>query len=142
VRDVEAARDFLRAGIAEGGVQIEPNVDIEKEYALHAMLAPDGSTERGRLLEQRSDAHGAWIESRPIDAPDLERRLVEEIDRVATALHAAGYFGPFGVDAFAYAGGFQPRSEINARYSMAFALGFQGKSWPASPSSSLSASSR
>jgi hypothetical protein len=40
------------------------------------------------------------------------------------------YFGPFGVDAYTYRArdgrlGLQPRSEINARYSMGFAAGFK-----------------
>jgi hypothetical protein len=48
---------------------------------------------------------------------------------VGRALFAAAYFGPFGVDGFVYRdhdGGLrlQPRSEINARYSMGFAIGF------------------
>ena len=52
--------------------------------------------------------------------------LVPEAERVAAALSAAGYFGPFGVDAYTYRerGGaiaLQPRSEINARYTMGFA---------------------
>ena len=55
--------------------------------------------------------------------------LTTELARVAGALCAAGYFGPFGLDAYTYRGGdgivcLQPRSEINARYSMGFALGF------------------
>jgi hypothetical protein len=48
-----------------------------------------------------------------------------EVERVATALHAAAYFGPFGIDAYEYRVGVElrlnPRSEINARYSMGFA---------------------
>ena len=48
---------------------------------------------------------------------------------MAGALLPAGYFGPFGVDAYTYRGRagasvFQPRSEINARYSMGFAAGW------------------
>lgn len=60
---------------------------------------------------------------------DLEQRLLAEAHRVAAALSAVGYFGPFGVDAYTYEQPgstvmLQPRSEINARYSMGFAVGF------------------
>ena len=51
--------------------------------------------------------------------------LLAEAHRVAEALFAADYFGPFGVDAYFYRDRgdirLQPRSEINARYSMGFA---------------------
>ena len=55
--------------------------------------------------------------------------MAGEAERVARALSGAGYFGPFGVDAFTYRDRVgnvcvQPRSEINARYTMGFAVGF------------------
>ena len=51
--------------------------------------------------------------------------LAGEIEKTAAALHAAGYFGPFGIDAFRYrlpGGGeaFNPRCEINARFTMGY----------------------
>src|SRR5690606_24295604 len=56
-----------------------------------------------------------------------ESALGREAERVGRSLHAAGYFGPFGVDAFAYVVGrlrhFNARSEINARYTLAYATG-------------------
>jgi hypothetical protein len=132
----EADLAFLRAGMDEGGVQIEPNVVLGIEYAIHGMLAPDGSAELGVLVKQRCDARGAWLSSEPITAPtaeeiDLAAKLAEEAARVARALAAAGYFGPFGIDAYRYrgeSGGWeiQLRSEINARYSMGFAVGLPG----------------
>jgi hypothetical protein len=54
--------------------------------------------------------------------------LVSGAEGVAAALNAARYFGPFGVDAYTYrerpdgAIALQPRSEINARYTMGFAV--------------------
>ncbi len=136
------ARDlaFLRAGLARGGLQIEPNVAIDDEYALHGLIAEDGSSHLGRLVRQRCDARGAWLATEPIPLPHegpgdlsgpagIARRLAEESRAVAGALFRAGYFGPFGVDAYTYRGRsgelcFQPRSEINARYSMGFTVGF------------------
>jgi hypothetical protein len=126
------ALGFVQAGLALGGVQIEPNVRIAAEYAQHGVLAGDGSIDLGAPVRQRCDAHGAWLASEPVpvaDLGDLTDRLDEECRRVAHALLTAGYFGPFGVDAFTYRGRagallFQPRSEINARYSMGFAAGW------------------
>ena len=128
----DRALGFVQAGLSLGGVQIEPNVRIAQEYAQHGVLGADGSIVLGAPVRQRCDAHGAWLASEPVavtDLGDLAARMDEECRRVAGALLAAGYFGPFGVDAFTYgdrAGAlrFQPRSEINARYSMGFASGW------------------
>jgi len=128
----DAERAFLRSGVAEGGVQIEPNVAIDAEYALHGQLAVDGALATGAIVTQRCDDRGAWLKTERVDprhAPDAALALDEEVRRVAFALKQAGYFGPFGVDAYRYrdregALRFQPRSEINARYSMGFAIGF------------------
>jgi hypothetical protein len=123
---------FVRAGLAEGGVQIEPNVAIVEEYAIHGMLA-DGAVRLGAVMRQLCDAQGAWIATEAIAAAAgteaIAERLVAEAGTVAEALARAGYFGPFGVDAYTYrdeGGGtlLQPLSEVNARYSMGFAAGF------------------
>jgi hypothetical protein len=130
----EGALAFLRVGLAKGGVQIEPNVAIETEYAIHGMLAQSGSVVLGALVRQRCDPHGAWLATEPIADPrerqeEVAERMTEEARTVARALAGAGYFGPFGVDGYAYrdrAGvlRLQTRSEINARYSMGFATGW------------------
>lgn len=128
-----ADTSFVEASLSrDGGVQIEPNVRIVTELGLHGLLAEDGACSAGRLVRQRSDAHGAWIATEPLRAGDEawvhEPALREELSRVGTALHRASYFGPFGVDAFVYLGPgdqqvLQPRSEINARYSMGWPVG-------------------
>ena len=129
-----AALRFVEAGLAGGGLQIEPNVAIDAEYAVHGFIGEDGALALGALVRQRCDARGAWVATEPI-APgqealgDIGDRMAEEAGRVAAALAAAAYFGPFGVDGYTYrdrAGALhlQPRSEINARYSMGFATGF------------------
>jgi hypothetical protein len=126
-QDLAQLESWLRAG---AGVQIEPNVAIESEYAMHAWLRADGSFVTGEIVQQRCDARGAWVATERIAAPAtlVQEGLAAEVDRVAIALHAAGYFGPFGIDAYTYrdekgALAFQPRSEINARYSMGFSVG-------------------
>lgn len=128
---------FVRGGLEEGGVQIEPNVAIAKEYALHAMLAADGALEVGSLVEQRCDARGAWLSTQPVARGDsrteaeqeIDDRLREQAARAGEALSREGYFGPFGIDAYTFRDELgdvhlHPASEINARYSMGFALGF------------------
>ena len=132
---------FLRAGLSEGGVQIEPDVTIVDEFAIHGLLQPGGALTLGPVVKQRCDARGAWVSSEPIEPQRTPEGLVPEAERVAAALSAARYFGPFGVDAYTYrvrpsagvteillgsegdgAIALQPRSEINARYTMGFAL--------------------
>jgi hypothetical protein len=127
---------FVRRGLAAGGVQLEPQVSIEAEYALHGFVAGDGAVRTGALVRQRCDARGAWLATEPVDAAEgagvlagVRDRMGGEVTRVAAALVAAGYAGPFGVDGYLYRGRegalcLQPRSEINARYSMGYAIGF------------------
>lgn len=115
---------FVRASLATAGVQIEPDVAIETEYAVHGSIAEDGAWTLGALVRQRCDAHGAWRATEAIEGepPPQHDALLQEADRVGAALVRAGYFGPFGVDSFTYQSGgrlvLQPRSEINARLSM------------------------
>ena len=55
--------------------------------------------------------------------------MVRALGASAQALSAAGYFGPFGIDGFRYrdaqgrGGRLQSMGELNARFSMAWALG-------------------
>jgi hypothetical protein len=113
----------------EGGVQIEPNLVIERELGQHALLHEDGRYEKGALVVQECDAHGQWIRTSVGHEDDWAHAaaIERELNTVASALHSAGYFGPFGIDAFVHQNGFQPRSEINARYSMGFAVGFAAR---------------
>lgn len=131
----EADRAFLRSAIAsEGGVMIEPEVAIVRELGLHGILSGEGAVRLGRLVSQECDAHGQWLATTLAEDVDVTTReaITSEAKQVAAALHAAGYWGPFGIDAFLYrdasdgAVRLQPRSEINARYSMGFALGLDG----------------
>jgi hypothetical protein len=128
---------FLRAGMTEGGVQLEPNLSIDAEYGIHGMIDAEGETSLGVLVRQRCDARGAWLATEPVRSPtqhdlDIAAALRAEAERVAGALAKSGYFGPFGVDSYVYRSengnlDIQVRSEINARYSMGFAIGFDGR---------------
>jgi hypothetical protein len=61
----------------------------------------------------------------------LLRKEMDALDEVfrdtAEGLRGAGYFGPFGVDGYVWdddgARRVQPRSDVNARYSMGWAVG-------------------
>lgn len=121
---------WLEASLALGGLQVEPLVQRTLDVGLHGELRRDGSLLRGRATVQEVDDSGAWRGTRLAAAQELSAAelsaLDEQLSLTARALIGAGYFGPFGIDAFRYGdGAFQPRSEINARYSMGWAVGMQ-----------------
>ncbi len=120
-----AERSF-RAG---AGLQVEPWLPRGRDYALHGYITPDGRIHRGPLMRQECDAMGRWERSRQAEAGELDPAflalLAREFEAAAQALSRIGYFGPFGLDAFEYTDAegklaFQPRSEINARFSMGY----------------------
>jgi len=127
----ESERSWIRASLrAQGGLQVEPELTILLDVSIHGELEVNGRWMLGvpTIAELR---HGAWVTSRPAARHELssgeESALLAEAERSAQALHAAGYFGPFNIDAFRYASdagpGFCARCEINARYSMGYAVG-------------------
>jgi hypothetical protein len=128
-----ADRAWVRASLRGGeGLQVEPWVARDADFALHGRLAEGGALRLGRPTVQSCDRFGAWTASAPASEADLstEERaaLLASAETAAHALAALGYFGPFGVDAYRWRDGdgatrFQPRSEVNARYSMGWAMG-------------------
>lgn len=124
----EADRAWIAAALARGGLQVEPWYRVQAEFALHGWLARDGTLRQGRLCRQVVDAQGSWLESAAADARELDAAEASELraafERAARALRAAGYHGPFGIDAFRHAEGFRALSELNARHSMGWAVGF------------------
>src|SRR5262249_10893998 len=88
----EADWSFLRAAISEGGVELEPNVEIVRELGLHGWIALEGPVRFGRIVQQRCDVRGQWLESsvaRDVDA-EVEQAIRDEGHRVADALRAKG----------------------------------------------------
>lgn len=131
----EATRRWAEAALRGGeGLQVEPLVERFGDFAIHGLLGRDGALRLGHPTVQRCSALGSWESSERADGEllDGERRaLEEEARRVAEALEKIGYFGPFNLDAFAWKGDdggrrFNPRCEINARYSMGWAVGLGG----------------
>lgn len=120
---------FVRRSFARGeGLQVEPWLARTHDFAQHGYLLRSGNLLVGAALAQECDARGAWLSSRALPAgalADHEARALEEsVHDAGRALAHAGYFGPFGIDAYRYVEGgvarFQPRSEINARFSMGY----------------------
>ncbi len=128
-----ADQAWIDASLRSGdGLQVEPWVERQLDCALHGWLEEDGPCTWGQVTVQEVDAYGAWQSSVVAQAGILSETehalMLSEAERAARALHGAGYFGPFGIDAFRWIGSagevhFQPRSEINARYSMGWATG-------------------
>lgn len=131
-----ADRLWVDAALRSGdGLQVEPFVARELDCALHGLIGPDDMVVLGQPTMSLIDDAGTWLSSVPAPPGALtahERSALETAAReTAQALIQAGYFGPFGLDAFRWrdaSGGlhFQPRCELNARYSMGWAVGMTG----------------
>jgi len=127
----EGTLRWVRSSLASGhGLVAEPFVAIEVEWVVHGLVTSAGEVRTAAPRVQRTDA-GAWTETR-VPGPqeltaDEAHALAREIRRVGLALADAGYFGPYGIDAYRWLDGtetahLQPRSEINARYTMGWAV--------------------
>lgn len=123
---------WLADGLRQGGFLAEPWLELRAELGLHGLLEADGRLALGHVCVQRTDAFRAWVSTRRAGeddlAPAFSAALRERAESVAAALSGAGYFGPFGIDAYLYAdasGGLRlnPLSELNARYSMGYPIG-------------------
>jgi hypothetical protein len=128
-----ADRVWIDAAVRSGdGLQVEPLVARELDCGLHGWLEPDGALSLGEPTVQRVDASGRWLSTERASSTALDPAEREELEQsaraTAQALTRVGYFGPFGLDAFRWrapdgATHFQPRCELNARYSMGWAIG-------------------
>lgn len=123
---------WIANSFADDGLLVEPYVDRVADLGLHGWISPNGALTLGALTAQVCDARGAWVTTaraaqNTLGDKDMDL-LNESVEGTAAALWAAGYHGPFGVDAYVWRderGGarLQPRSEVNARYSMGWAVG-------------------
>jgi hypothetical protein len=129
-------RAFLTDDELGLGVVLEPDVAITLEVSQHGWLAADGGLTLGWPCVQRVE-RGRFDAVRVALPGEVEEHeqaaLRDAAQRLAQALHREGYFGAFGVDAYRYddAGGvsrWNPCGELNARYTMGYALGMAGVS--------------
>ncbi|MCC6810932.1 MAG: hypothetical protein IT381_26115 [Deltaproteobacteria bacterium] len=124
---------WIAASLREDGLVVEPLVTPSLEVSVHGFVTKDGACALGRICVQATNGRGVFRSARLADRADLRtdeaRALLIAAERTAAALRDTGYFGPFGIDGYRYERGFCALSEINARYTMAFAIGFgQGQS--------------
>lgn len=124
---------FLAKAIANGGVQLEPRVELLEEWALHGWIDDGGGVRFGTWTRQTIDGHGQWCASRPCpEGPGGERLTSEKTaERLATALLEIDYRGPFGVDGFFYrdaagAPAWRFAGDVNARFTMGWHSGGLG----------------
>ncbi|MFO0625804.1 MAG: hypothetical protein U0325_09335 [Polyangiales bacterium] len=130
-RDDPRVQGWLRRSLAQGGLLAEPRVTRVVDVARHGWLARDGALTAGALTRAEVDERGQWVASARCEDDRLSRSEIDAFDEVfrdtAGGLRAAGYFGPFGVDGFVWtedgARRLQPRSDVNARYAMGWAVG-------------------
>jgi hypothetical protein len=130
-KPTEAELAWLAASLRLGPLTIEPFVEIQREFTRSAWLAADGTLTLAGPCYQSVDPHGAWQATAasdrhtPLD-PAADACLAATLEAVGRALHAAGYFGPFGIDAYQHrrldgrGSALNPLSEINARFTMDF----------------------
>jgi len=128
-------RSWLDVSLARDGLIAEPLVQPLLEFSLHGFVWQNGDFQLGEACTQAVTDRGVFRGVRATDPAELSTNelaaLHERGNAVAAALHAAAYFGPFGIDAYRYRHhdtiAFCPLSEINARYTMSFVTGFRGR---------------
>jgi hypothetical protein len=114
---------------------VAERVEVLDDFALHGWISLDRSVTLGAPTEQRVDRRtGAWVETvsaAPERLSNHERdALFARALEAGEALADEGYFGPFGIDAFRYRDRdgrprFCARCEVNARYTMGWAIGMR-----------------
>jgi hypothetical protein len=124
--DPKARRTVERLLERHGALLFEPWMERTEDFGVSALLAGSELRIVG-LHRQRVDSRGrfAGIDLASGPAGEDRDRLLETAEAVAQALRAAGYAGPFGIDAWKYRRSdgaviLNPLGEINAR--MTFGL--------------------
>jgi hypothetical protein len=123
---------WIDVSLRNDGLIVEPLVVPTLEFSLHGFVWRNAQHELGQPCIQEVTNRGVFRGVRRALPGDLdareERALFEQGERVAAALASAGYFGPFGIDAYRYDHDGRvllcALSEINARYTMGFLTGF------------------
>jgi hypothetical protein len=123
---------WIEASLRQGGVMVERRVGVLAEFGVHGFIHQSGPVGFGRPCLQVVSDRGVWQSTRLASDSDLDSAergaLVTSAERTAEALRAIGYFGPFGIDAYRCEldgrARFCALSEVNARYTMGFAVGY------------------
>lgn len=127
-------RRWLDDALRHGGFLAEPWLEIERELSVHGLLDAGGRHTLGRICVQRTDRFRAWVSTALAGPDDIDASqaatLRSRTQVVAGALAAAGYFGPFGIDAYLWRTDrgtleLNPLSELNARYTMGYSVGMR-----------------
>ncbi|MEM7607413.1 MAG: hypothetical protein AAF411_18835 [Myxococcota bacterium] len=118
-------RAWVERQLRRGPLRVEAFVAIDSEYGTPGFIEGTSAI-IGEPVQQWSE-RGQWFRSEAARLSDAERtRLRAAAEAVGRALVEAGYFGPFGVDAFRFGDTWREVSEINARYTMGWAQGWPG----------------
>jgi hypothetical protein len=125
---------WLVASLRRGPLVIEPWVRVLCEHTRSGWVDARGEVVLSGPCLQATDAHGAWLRTERAERDAVSRTddalLAEALEAAGRALAGAGYFGPFGIDAFRHAtpGGsaLNPLSEINARFTMDWSTALGG----------------
>ena len=124
---------WLIASIEVAPMVMEPHVHVLLEVSTCGWIERTGQVHFAKPCFQEIDKNGSWIRTVPCPEgklTDLEaEHLQTAANDAAEALIAAGYWGPFSVDAFEYESGDGEESwntlgEINARFTMGWATAF------------------
>lgn len=109
-----------------GGFSCEPEFELALELSLHGYVDRAGLL-LGDPCRFVCDRFGSPVHFEPLERTPYETELRHTATVVATALSDAGYFGPFGIDAFvantAEGELLNPLSDLNARFTLAWSVG-------------------
>ena len=120
---------WIVASLRRGPMVLEPWVEVTREYTRSAWVHTNGELTISPPCFQSTNAHGAWTLTERAESGAVSREddiaLEHAVAVAGEALAKAGYFGPFGIDAYrhrALDGStrtlLNPLSEINARFTM------------------------
>jgi len=133
-------RAWLVASLRLGPLVVEPWVRVTREHTRSGWVAPDGAIAISGPCLQRTTSDGAWLDTARASSIDEvgrddDRALAAAFEAAGKALAEAGYFGPFGVDAFHHRGAdgrevLNPLGEINARFTMDWATAMDAERPP------------
>ncbi|MEZ6021719.1 MAG: hypothetical protein R3F17_17000 [Planctomycetota bacterium] len=130
----QAEATWIAASHRMGDLCLEPWVQVEAEYSTAGFIERDGGVEVALPRIQEVDRAGQWLASTAIERGDgRDMELLRSATRAAgTALHQAGYWGPYSLDGFRYLAAdgstaWQLLGDLNARFTMAWGLSFRAE---------------